>query len=230
MTTRHTVEELLNTHADHQACKEARAQRLDYFLALSAEERAAQWRMLSHESRRELVILAQLRKYNNYNESTVEACVAHWNARYGAEPTPLEAAAQEALTDSIRRMRQLADQATDAEEARYFAREAKAAERALAMLAAGIAPVQEADGAWRVKSATDATIYTLTRSGLCSCEAGQHGQPCKHAALVMAWEVAWERVSLDADDPEADDPDLVLELTPRHFGQRLAAARLAYVG
>ena len=58
-----------------------------------------------------------------------------------------------------------------------------ASRKAAYYAAQGVAPVRNGAG-YLVPSATRSVVHFVSDDGQCSCEAGQHGRSCWHAALV----------------------------------------------
>lgn len=208
--------------ANHEGIQE----RLDTFVAVSSEERAAMWRLMSNEQRRELVIAQGVRQGKDVCEGWIVKAIELWNSKWGNEATPTEAATLDAidtLEAEARRAAVLAVAGSDDE--KYFQAEARAYDAARRIYRAGIRPEQCGAGAWHVRSESSAEVYTATKSGTCTCKAGQNGRHCKHLALIAAIETGLD--NLDRFDDYVPEPDY-LEAARQLFA-RISRARARYV-
>lgn len=93
---------------------------------------------------------------------------------------------------------------------------------------------QMSSGAYLVPSSSSPNRYAVLR-GACPCHAGRHGDPCRHAALAVAYELAYDDlVSFDPPgepSPLGDEPG---DTPPSDWraatlGRRLCAVRSRYV-
>lgn len=88
-----------------------------------------------------------------------------------------------------------------------------ATDKAAAQFARGARPLVSCD-TYLVESRTQpGSVYRVRREGGvlgCNCEAGVHGRQCWHAALIAAFDLAWEIASLSDDGsfiPDDQGPD-----------------------
>jgi len=200
---------------------------LDWFLALPSERRQAVWRAWPEVAKRQAIIQQFIRKHGDWSEERVEIALAHWNNRWGAELHTTEAAVLAALDDGHDRAANAEYQAivrNDGEEVVYFAAERAAYKRARAMYRSGFRPTQQADGSWSVPSASANVTYTVTRAGVCSCQAGQNERHCTHVALVSATETGLDNLNVfDEYDIDAEYAEAAASIV-----RRLSAVRMHY--
>ena len=120
--------------------------------------------------------------------------------------TPTEqatAAALERLADEHQRS---AERAEAREEQTFFRRWSGAFRKALYVFAQGVRPEPTPSGAWLVPSATRAgQVHQVGRDGRCTCEAGQKGQACWHAALAAGLEIGLDDLDRFDDGPQEQD-------------------------
>lgn len=214
-----TVDAAYDIEGSRVRCEIARNQgateRLDAFLALAPEARAAAWRLMDDAQRRELVTFQGVRQGKDVSDSWIDGSVAGLNAKWGATPTTTEAAIVAALEDAEARMSVAsihAYGAGDDDSGKFFSRERNAAHRALEQYRAGIRPELTDDDTWRVRSASSSAVYTVSRGGSCNCKAGEHNQPCWHCAIVASTETGLDNLNAyDSGDWEADAPALTDE-------------------
>lgn len=173
-----------------------RTTRIDYaaFRALPVEVREARWRAwgaagaVGLAAKRQLVVLMfESAGAADWTEAEINATVATFDARCGAEPTATEAATAAALVSQIELAELVARNTPEAGRGQAEA-EVRAAQRALELYIAGARPELQPGGVWVVESgAFDGTRYQVElvdRRWRCSCPAGK--RHCKHAALVRA--------------------------------------------
>lgn len=205
---------------------------LDAFLATKGDERAATWRTTTLAGKRELVGQMMTRYELEVTDATVAAWIAKYDAKWGSEPTTIEAAVLGELgrmaadhADYARTARAAGDKAT----AKEFQRAANAYANAAADYARGIRPELLPGGRWMLPShRAGEAAHILTKDGdwVCSCQSG--AQIHWASALIIGIELA--ELAMDRDDagdvePEAERPTQ----TPAQFGARLANARIAYL-
>jgi hypothetical protein len=94
-----------------------------------------------------------------------------------------------------------------AEDRAHWGRELRAVNKAALHYLAGLRPEQTIGSRWLVPSATRGGAVHQVIGGACSCEAGQHGAPCWHAALVAAVETGLDTIAIIDDEPDYDDAD-----------------------
>lgn len=229
-TAKRTAEQIIEAY-DHEARHILRTTHidLDAFLALGSEQRAARWRTLDAGDKQQLVAQAIVRQTGrDWTVEEVEACVAHWDGKYGAAPLATEAAVAGAMEREAERAAQSARQARQdgrKDEATYFQRQATAYTHALEQWLKGVRPTYLQNGAWLLPSrraGEAAHIVRMDGDWVCSCKAGHS----MHWPIAM---VIGQEMGADAlNDTEAGDWDEAPEPTPAALGKRLAAARACY--
>lgn len=176
------------------------------FLALSTTDRAARWRQWSRTTKRELVIAAAAKAGFDWDGDTVERAIDEWDRRYSASPITTMVTGK--LDDLTREHAHNADRAADAgrvDDAAYFRRWSTAYRNAGEDYANGARPLPTTSGAWVVDNSRRDGTYTIT-GGHCTCKAGERGDPCRHAALVLALEAVGEDMDAHADPPGEPSP------------------------
>jgi len=135
---------------------------------------------------------------------------------------------------------------TKSDEQVFFRRWSSAFRKALYYYLQGTRPASTPAGCWLVSSATrGGIIHQVDKSGHCSCEAGQKGIACWHAALVAGVEVGTDDLDRfdggddDAGDTPTDDDDgpwneAARDVWAEHEAEqrlwgRLSAVRAAYL-
>lgn len=177
------------------SCEAAKFAALDYFLSIpKGPRRAAHWRQMTNEQKRNVVTLKLIRDFGDTSTAEIADWVARCDAEWGAAPTPVEAETAAVLDEMVDRLEIQECNARIAGRRAYAktqASERGAAQRAREMFQAGIRAEQMSDGSWSVASATESgAAYHVDLDGRCSCKAGQNDLMCKHRALVVATKIA----------------------------------------
>jgi hypothetical protein len=110
--------------------------------------------------------------------------------------------------------------------------------KAILQYSSGVLPLLTTGGDWLIESKTRGNVVHRVRQlggvWCCGCEAGAHGKPCWHSALLQIIDHAWtlmaeqdrdEVVTGNADDEAEEVTFLVTTYERMSFGARLARAR-----
>jgi len=200
------------THEVRYALRTARID-LDAFIALAGEARAARWRGWELATKIETVTLMLTRKYGEWNAELVAQWVAHYDAKWGAAPTPIEAtvaAALERLADENADHARAARTAGEKGDATFFQRACTSYTNALIEWRAGVRPERLASGAWLLPSRRPGEPPHIVRHDgdyMCNCSAGavMHWP----LALIIGLEVAsFDAAAEPSGEPPVDDGPL----------------------
>jgi hypothetical protein len=194
-------------------------------------------RALTHEARRSWLRCATPEQVNRLAVcyAVEDGCAANWPA-YAAKLVAKQAellaevAGTPATLPPVAAMQETATLLARVAEAAGDTRNRNALNKAALDLASGVLPVLTPDG-WLVPSATrGGVVHRVRQQGSvwsCGCEAGERGQPCRHASLMECVATTWELLADDdqgddqGDDTSAAAPDLLAEA--RALTQRLSA-------
>lgn len=227
---RRQAESIIESY-DHEAQDTIRHTRidLDAFLALKGEARAARWRGFDRSAKEDAIIQQLRRKGIEWTAELLESWIAKYDAKWGAEPLPTEAATMAALSrlahENAAHAR-TARAAGERDDAAFFQRAATAYTNALIEYRSGVRPTQAGDS-WLLPSRRAGEPAHLVRKDgdwVCCCKAGasMHWP----IALIIGLEVAAD--AMDRED-DASTIEIAPRPTPRPFGQRLADARACYL-
>lgn len=193
---------------------------LDTFLALDSDAKACLWRQWDVATKRQAVQLMLTRKHGDWYSSEVDIYVTRYDAKWGAEPTPTEAAvagALERLAEHDAAHARTARAQGLKDDAKFFQRQANAYARALEAYRDGIRPISLGRNKWLLPSRSDGVPHILTLDGdwTCSCAAGSTA----HWAKMLI-------IALDQAREDMDCFDDATEIVPADLGRRLAEARM----
>lgn len=194
---------------------------LDTFRALPQTEQRAAWATASDADKRGLAVQCVRRGNHGPDEATIALYLDILESKFGL--SVVEAAivgALERLSQQEASSARTARAAHNADEARFFQRNANAYAKALSYYLAGVRPTPTPNGWMLPSQRTGEPPHLLTMDGdwTCTCLAGAMMHWAK--ALIIGCEVGYDSLS-DADDDAGDEEPI----EPVDLGRRLATAR-----